>query len=84
MAPVVPVPADAPETDFGPELTKISLPTVIIHGDTDASAPIERTGRKTARLISGSELKVYKDAGHGLPITHMDRLNQDLLAFARR
>jgi len=71
------------ETDFRSELSKISLPTVIIHGDSDTSAPIDRTGRKTARLISGSQLKVYEDAAHGLPITHMDRLNQDLLAFAR-
>jgi non-heme chloroperoxidase len=71
------------ETDFRSELSKISLPTVIIHGDSDTSAPIERTGRKTARLISGSQLKVYEDAAHGLPITHMERLNQDLLAFAR-
>jgi len=71
------------ETDFRSELSKISLPTVIIHGDSDTSAPIDRTGRKTASLISGSELKVYEDAAHGLPITHMERLNQDLLAFAR-
>ena len=71
------------ETDFRSELSKISLPTVIIHGDSDTSAPIERTGRKTAKLISGSQLKVYEGAAHGLPITHMDRLNQDLLAFAR-
>lgn len=71
------------ETDFRPELSKISLPTVIIHGDSDTSAPIDRTGRKTASLISGSQLKVYEGAAHGLPITHMDRLNQDLLAFAK-
>jgi len=71
------------ETDFRSELSKISLPTVIIHGDSDTSAPIDRTGRKTASLISGSQLKVYEGAAHGLPITHMDRLNQDLLAFAR-
>ena len=71
------------ETDFRSELSKISLPTVIIHGDSDTSAPIDRTGRKTASLSSGSQLKVYEGAAHGLPITHMDRLNQDLLAFAR-
>jgi pimeloyl-ACP methyl ester carboxylesterase len=71
------------ETDFRPELSRISLPTVIIHGDSDTSNPIDRTGRKTAALISGSQLKVYEHAGHGLPITHMERLNQDLLAFAR-
>ena len=71
------------ETDFRSELSQISLPTVIIHGDSDTSAPIDRTGRKTASLISGSQLKVYEDAAHGLPITHMERLNQDLLAFAK-
>jgi pimeloyl-ACP methyl ester carboxylesterase len=71
------------ETDHRSEVSEITLPTLIIHGDSDASAPIERTGRKTASLISGSQLKVYEGAGHGLPITHMERLNQDLLAFAR-
>jgi pimeloyl-ACP methyl ester carboxylesterase len=71
------------ETDHRSELRQVSLPTVIIHGDSDMSAPLDRTGRKTAALISGSQLKVYKDAAHGLPITHMERLNQDLLAFAR-
>jgi pimeloyl-ACP methyl ester carboxylesterase len=71
------------ETDFRSELRQISLPTVIIHGDSDYNAQIDRTGRKTASLISGSQLKVYEDAAHGLPITHMERLNQDLLAFAR-
>ena len=55
------------ETDFRSELSQISLPTVIIHGDSDTSAPIDRTGRKTATLISGSQLKVYEDAAHGCP-----------------
>ena len=71
------------ETDHRSELRQVSLPTVIMHGDKDTSAPIDRTGRKTAALISGSQLKVYEGAGHGLPITHMERLNQDLLAFVR-
>lgn len=70
------------QTDFRSELRTISLPTLIIHGDRDTSTPIDLTGRKTASLIPGSELKVYEDAAHGLPITHMDRLNRDLHAFA--
>jgi non-heme chloroperoxidase len=28
-------------------------------------------------------LKVYEGAPHGLPSTHQDRLNADLLAFIR-
>jgi non-heme chloroperoxidase len=47
------------------------------------STPIGRTGRKTAELIPGCHLKVYENAGHGLPITHKDRLNADLLEFAK-
>jgi non-heme chloroperoxidase len=68
-------------TDFRPELPKISVPTLIIHGDRDASAPIDMTGRPTAALIPRAQLKVYEGAPHGLFLTHKDRLNADLLAF---
>jgi non-heme chloroperoxidase len=71
------------ETDFRPELPKVTVPTLIIHGDRDVSTPLELTGKKTARLIPSSQLKVYEGAPHGLFITHMDRLNGDLLAFIR-
>jgi len=70
-------------TDFRGELRKITVPTLVIHGDSDQSAPLDLTGRKTARLIPGSQLKVYEGAPHGLFITHMERLNGDLLAFAK-
>lgn len=71
------------ETDFRAEAPKITTPTLIVHGDKDVSAPLELTGRKTARLIPGSKLIVYEGAPHGLFITHMDRLNRDLLAFIK-
>jgi hypothetical protein len=35
-----------------------------------------------ARLIAGSRLEVYEGGPHGLFVTHMDRLNPDLAAFA--
>ena len=69
-------------TDFRAELRKISVPTLLIHGDMDPGTPIETTARKTQPLIPGSRLKVYEGASHGLPITHADQLNADLLAFA--
>lgn len=71
------------ETDFRPELRKISLPTLLVHGDNDTSTPIETTARKTVPLITGCQLKVYAGAAHGLPFTHADQLNADLLAFAK-
>ncbi|MBO9707686.1 MAG: alpha/beta hydrolase [Caulobacter sp.] len=70
------------EADFRPELAQIDLPSLVIHGDRDVSAPLERTGARAAALIPGAELRVYEDAPHGLFVTHMDRLNADILAFA--
>jgi len=69
------------ETDFRGELPRLTVPTLIVHGDKDVSAPIDLTGKKTAQLIPGSRLIVYEGAPHGLMFTHKDRLNADLLAF---
>lgn len=68
-------------TDFRAELPKITLPTLIVHGDKDASAPLALTGRPTAALIAGAQLKIYEGAPHGLMLTHTERLNNDLKEF---
>jgi non-heme chloroperoxidase len=67
--------------DLRAAAARIDLPTLIVQGDKDASAPLELTGAKTAKLIKGSELKTYEGAPHGLPLTHSERLLTDLLAF---
>jgi len=69
------------DADMRAELQKIQVPTLIIHGDQDASAPIALTGRKTAELIPEASLAVYPGAGHGLYASDHDALNADLLAF---
>jgi pimeloyl-ACP methyl ester carboxylesterase len=69
--------------DMRDELRKIQVPTLIVHGDQDASAPIDLTGRKTAALIDGSRLVVYEGAGHGLYASDHDRLNADIVEFIR-
>lgn len=69
--------------DFRNELTKITVPTLVIHGDLDVSCPIDLTGRGTAELIPGATLRVYEGAPHGFFVTHAERLNSDLLSFAR-
>jgi len=72
------------KTDFRAELRRIDVPVLLIHGDRDISAPIDFTSRRTAPLIPRCDLHVYENAAHGLPITHMDRLSADLLAFAEK
>jgi pimeloyl-ACP methyl ester carboxylesterase len=53
-------------TDFRADLAAVKVPTLVVHGDLDASAPIDLTGRRTAALIAGSRLLVYEGSGHGL------------------
>ena len=66
--------------DFRAEMAHITLPALVIHGDKDASAPLER-GRRTAAALANSEFEIYEGAPHGLFMTHRERLNADLLDF---
>jgi non-heme chloroperoxidase len=70
--------------DMTGELATIQVPSLIVHGDQDASAPIGLTGRKTAALIDGADLRVYPGAGHGLYASDHAALNADMLAFIGR
>jgi pimeloyl-ACP methyl ester carboxylesterase len=70
-------------TDFRAELGEITVPTMIIHGDADASAPIDLCGRKTRELIPGNVYKEYPAGGHGLIITHAEQLNTDIVEFIK-
>src|SRR4029077_1937399 len=67
------------ETDLRPEVAAIKMPTLVIHGAQDKSAPLDLTGKRVAAMIQGSELKIYDGAPHGLPVTHQNLLNQDLI-----
>jgi non-heme chloroperoxidase len=69
------------ETDFRPEVSAIRVPTLVIHGDSDDTVPIEATGREAARMIPGARLEVYNGSPHGLFVTDKDRLNGDLTSF---
>ena len=71
------------ETDHTDDLAKIDVPTLIIHGDDDQIVPIAASALLSAKLVTQATLKIYKGAGHGLPITLKDRLNADLLEFCR-
>jgi pimeloyl-ACP methyl ester carboxylesterase len=70
------------ETDFRAELRRISVPMLIVHGTADRSVLV-RFGRLAAALVPGCRFEEYEGAPHGLPITHMERLNRDLVAFVK-
>jgi pimeloyl-ACP methyl ester carboxylesterase len=66
-------------TDFRSELPHVTVPALLLHGGADATSPIEITARATEKLMPHAELVVYEGAPHGIPYTHTDRLNRDLL-----
>ena len=68
-------------TDFRDDLKKVTVPTLVIHGDKDQTVPFPVSGERTAKMVAGAELKVYEGAPHGLFFTEKDKLTADLLAF---
>ncbi len=71
-------------TDFRDDLTKVSVPTLVIHGDSDGIVPFEGSGKRTHSAIAGSELVVVQGAPHGLNVSHRDEFDRALLAFLAR
>jgi non-heme chloroperoxidase len=71
------------ETDFRDDLKKITVPTLVVHGDDDQIVPLEISANLTAKTISQARLLVYEGGSHGLLHVNKDRLNADLLAFLR-
>ncbi|SOO30765.1 Non-heme chloroperoxidase [Xanthomonas phaseoli pv. phaseoli] len=71
------------EVDYTPDLKKIDVPALVVHGDDDQIVPIDASGKMSAKIIKNAELKIYAGAPHGLTFTHTDQFNKDLLAFAK-
>jgi non-heme chloroperoxidase len=69
--------------DFSRELCELDVPTLLIHGTHDVTCPLELTAGRTIALIPRARLSVYEGAPHGLFLTHMERVNAELLAFVR-
>jgi non-heme chloroperoxidase len=71
------------ESDFTEDLKKVSVPTLVVHGDDDQVVPIDASARRSVKLVKGARLIVYEGAPHGFPDTLKDRFNADLLAFIK-
>ncbi len=71
-------------TDFRQDLAAFRVPTLVVHGTSDKTVPIDATGRAAAKGIADSQLVEYDGAPHGLTITESDRFTNDLLTFLGR
>ena len=68
-------------TDFRADLAKCTLPTLVIHGESDGIVPLKVSGARTREAIPGSQLHVVKEALHGFNLSHAAEFNQVLLNF---
>jgi non-heme chloroperoxidase len=70
-------------TDFRDDLPKISVPCLVIQGDADEILPFDITGKLLAERLS-CELRVIPGGSHGIPWTHADIINEEILSFMRQ
>jgi non-heme chloroperoxidase len=71
------------QTDFTEDLKKINAPVLVMHSEDDQIVPYVAAGPLSAKLLKHSTFKSYKDFPHGMPTTHADTINADLLAFLK-
>ncbi len=67
--------------DFREDLSKIDIPTLVMHGDADRILPIQASGRRTAALIAGARFVTVAGGPHAIIWTHADEVNAELTAF---
>ena len=63
---------------------EVTVPTLVIHGDSDGIVPFERSGKRTHEPVAGSELHVVEGGPHGINASHAEEFNRALLAFLER
>lgn len=71
------------ETDFTEDLKAITVPVLVMHGEDDQIVPIEDSAHKAVKLLKHGTLKTYPGLPHGMSATDPEKINPDLLAFAR-
>jgi non-heme chloroperoxidase len=67
--------------DFRPDLARVDVPTLVIHGTDDRIVPFAAAGQRTAKLVKGARLHVVKGGPHCIIWTHAEEVNAELLSF---
>jgi len=69
--------------DFRKDLSRIDVPTLVIHGDADRIVPLSASGEKTAKSVKGAKLVVISGGPHCITWTHADEVNSALVNFLK-
>ena len=68
-------------TDFRPDLRKIDIPTLVIHGTDDRILPVTATAQRLPGFIDDIRVITIDHGPHNITWTHPDEVNTALLSF---
>jgi len=71
------------ETEFYEDFKIIDVPVLVMHGEDDQIVPFAVGAARSIKLLKHGTLKAYPGFPHGMPTTHADQINADLLAFIK-
>jgi non-heme chloroperoxidase len=71
------------DTDLRPDLAKIAIPTLILHGKNDKICSFDLAEQMKA-TISGSQLVAFQKSGHSLFLEETHKFNTELIKFAEK
>jgi non-heme chloroperoxidase len=71
------------QQDFSEDLKKITVPVLALNGEADHIVPCETSGPRAVKLVQNGTLKTYPGFPHGMPTTHAETINADLLDFIK-
>lgn len=71
------------DTDLRPDMAKITIPTLIIHGKNDKICSFDLAGQMKSG-IANSQLVVFEKSGHSMFLEETDKFNSTLMKFAEK
>ena len=69
------------KTDFRTDVAAVTVPTLVIHGDSDGVVPFGVSGKRSAASIAGARLVVIAQGPHGINASHIEEFNAALIGF---
>jgi len=67
--------------DFRRDISRNTVPTLILHGDADRILPPEASSRRQAKMTKNATYVELKGGPHGLLWTHAEQINSELVKF---
>jgi len=72
------------QEDFTSDMQSIDVPSLFLHGQDDQIVPVQNSSVLSSEIVREAMLRIVCDGSHGLPITHSNVVNQELLTFLQK